>query len=254
MQIRIVVFALKLYDFTCQVGGAATRLPAEQLYSRSNRELGFGDLAAKAGRFHPDPFRTRQLSYLTFTTVLRYASSRELVNAASPLSFVELLFCDVRLFCEPIDFSFNSLIETLLSHYLLYLIMPEFGNPFAGMKKDRKLAHEKSVLIWCESDGRRVLRPPRNQSVDAECAGRLQQRRPVWSSAVRKIVPRRGDDRRIAREGRHLRLLEHDERRLVGGFRHELFKGRLRPVRPHGRRIEARRRVFQADSSRSCAR
>ena len=68
----------------CQVGGVATRLPAEQLYSRSSRELGFGDIAAKAERFHPDPFRTRQLSSLTFTTVLRYASSRELVNAAPP--------------------------------------------------------------------------------------------------------------------------------------------------------------------------
>ena len=68
----------------CQVGGVATRSPAERLYSRSSRELGFGDYAAKAERFHPDPFRTRQLSSLTFATVLRYASSWELVNAAPP--------------------------------------------------------------------------------------------------------------------------------------------------------------------------
>ena len=72
----------------CQVGGVATRLPAEQLYSRSSRELGFGDIAAIAERFHPDPFRTRQLSSLTSTTVLRYASSREIVNAAPPLLFL----------------------------------------------------------------------------------------------------------------------------------------------------------------------
>lgn len=74
----------------CQVGGVATRLPAEQLYSRSNRELGFGDYAAIAERFHPDPFRTRQLSSLASTTVLRYASSRELVNAATPFLLLKL--------------------------------------------------------------------------------------------------------------------------------------------------------------------
>lgn len=75
----------------CQVGGVATRLPAEQLYSRSNRELGFGDYAAIAERFHPDPFRTRQLSSLASTTVLRYASSRELVNAATPFLLLKLI-------------------------------------------------------------------------------------------------------------------------------------------------------------------
>ena len=69
----------------------ATRLPAEQLYSRSNRELGFGDYAAIAERFHPDPFRTRQLSSLASTTVLRYASSRELVNAATPFLLLKLI-------------------------------------------------------------------------------------------------------------------------------------------------------------------
>lgn len=85
---------MNISQLLCQVGGAATRLPAEQLYSRSNRELGLGDSAAIAERFHPDPFRTRQLSSLTSDTVLRYASSRELPNAAPPF----FLLHDILLF------------------------------------------------------------------------------------------------------------------------------------------------------------
>ena len=54
-----------------------------------NLALGF---AAIAERFHPDPFRTRQLSSLTLTTVLRYASSRELVSAAPPFFFLFSIF------------------------------------------------------------------------------------------------------------------------------------------------------------------
>ena len=87
---------LALPELLCQVGGVATRLPAEQLYSRSNRELGFGDYAAIAERFHPDPFRTRQLSSLASTTVLRYASSRELVNAATPFLLLNHSYCNLN--------------------------------------------------------------------------------------------------------------------------------------------------------------
>ena len=78
-------------------------MPAEQLYSRSNRELSLGDHAAIAERFHPDPFRTRQLSSLASVIVLRYANSRELVNAAPP--FI-LLKCLVVFFYVECKFSF----------------------------------------------------------------------------------------------------------------------------------------------------
>ena len=65
--------------------------------------LALGDSAAIAERFHPDPFRTRQLSSLTSDIVMRYASSRELFNAApSPiLSFCSSVFylCLVVLSC-----------------------------------------------------------------------------------------------------------------------------------------------------------
>ena len=54
--------------------------------------LALGDSAAIAERFHPDPFRTRQLSSLTSDIVMRYASSRELFNAAPPF-FLFVLQC-----------------------------------------------------------------------------------------------------------------------------------------------------------------
>ena len=39
-------------------------------------------IAATAGMLHPFPFRTRKLRYLTWMTVLRYASPREIIQAA----------------------------------------------------------------------------------------------------------------------------------------------------------------------------
>ena len=101
----------------CQGGGAATRLTADQLNSGSNPDLGFGRgskealpgedrrsrsstragvrkdgcpgnssssvvIAAIAVGKHLDPFRTQQLSRLTWYAVLRYASPREPYLAA----------------------------------------------------------------------------------------------------------------------------------------------------------------------------
>ncbi len=39
-------------------------------------------IAATAGVSHPFPFRTRKLRHLTWITVLRYASPREIILAA----------------------------------------------------------------------------------------------------------------------------------------------------------------------------
>ena len=84
-------------------------MPAEQLYSRSNRELGLGDHAAIAERFHPDPFRTRQLSSLASAIVLRCANSREVVNAAPPSFYCFAVFF-VMFFLLSVSFCVVSLV------------------------------------------------------------------------------------------------------------------------------------------------